>query len=81
MEILKLEKNQPSSDMKSINLLRSAGPLSARCARIGPGWGLASTPGRASRNNGGPGFFIANPAYNADRGPVRIIGRRLHLEY
>lgn len=25
--------------------------------------------------------YIANPAYNADRGSVRIIGRRLHLEY
>ncbi len=24
---------------------------------------------------------IANPAYNADRGPVRVLGVRLHLEY
>lgn len=24
---------------------------------------------------------IENPAYNADRGPVRIVGARLHLEY
>jgi high affinity Mn2+ porin len=25
--------------------------------------------------------YITNPAYNADRGPVRVIGARAHLEY
>ena len=25
--------------------------------------------------------YITNPAYNADRGPFRIIGGCLHLEY
>lgn len=25
--------------------------------------------------------YITNPAYNADRGPVRIVGARLHMEY
>ena len=24
---------------------------------------------------------INNPAYNADRGPTRIIGTRVHIEY
>ena len=25
--------------------------------------------------------FIANPAYNADRGPVSVLGLRLHGEF
>jgi high affinity Mn2+ porin len=25
--------------------------------------------------------FIANPAYNRDRGPVSVLGVRIHAEY
>jgi hypothetical protein len=26
------------------------------------------------------GQYVMNPAYNADRGPVKFVGVRLHLE-